>query len=441
MEIQKANEPIWNGSFSTQYGTQQIKAYTLNSTRSAFLDSVRQEISKSLAAIQIKDFDKECDFFEDDMVLKPKQKNEMAFIKFEPTSNTNMYNQVFKRLFLINQQSPKRYISLDLGGCRVAKKFYLITYTAKNGEVDARLKNMFSIELKRDRDYIIGVLVGENVDVGKITKEYVHPIPKVENENDSNTDLYQKFIQLIRNSSLYETLYCLLANCVQDEIYSNKEQRNGIIEFLSGLKEIKLLTRSEKLKLKETFGKDLPEFIAILMKSNEDIVQVYDIPRASKTTANNFEQKPKVEKRVNPVEEEEEWILDDREFYRRKEIEKAKKKLEICISDDEESNSDRSSPESQKSNTSKGRLQGFDDESWARQEYKKNHIRDYQRVHGSYESIASEESEKYESLHRKKRFDFHGNQRYSSYDRDVSYCRNSKDHYGKFNKTVHHKPY
>jgi hypothetical protein len=131
MEIQKVNQPIWNGSFSTQYGTQQIKAYTLNSARSAFLDSVRNEISKSLAAIQIKDFDKECDFFEEDMVLKPKQKNEMAFIKFEPTSNTSIYDQVFKRLCLINQQSPKRYVSLDFGECKAVKKFYLITYTAK----------------------------------------------------------------------------------------------------------------------------------------------------------------------------------------------------------------------------------------------------------------------------------------------------------------------
>ena len=435
MEIQKVNQPIWNGSFSTQYGTQQIKAYTLNSARSAFLDSVRNEISKSLAAIQIKDFDKECDFFEEDMVLKPKQKNEMAFIKFEPTSNTSIYDQVFKRLCFINQQSPKRYVSLDFGECKAVKKFYLITYTAKNGEIDARLKDMFSIELKRDRDYIIGVLVGQNVDVGKITKEHV-PNPKVESENDSNTDLYHKFKQLIRDSSLYETLFCLLANCVQEEIYFNKEQRQAIVDFLSGLKEIKLLARSEKLKLKETFGKDLPELIAIVMKSNEDIVQVYDIPRASKTT-NNLELKPKVEKRVYPVEEEE-WIMDDRDFYRRKEIEKAKKELEICISDDDELNSDRSSPESQKSNTSKGRLQGFDDESWARQEYKKDHIRDYQRVHGSYESVASEESEKHESLHSRKRSDFHGNQRKKSCDRDASYWRNSKEN---SRKTIHHKPY
>ena len=278
--------------FTTEYGVQQVRPSLLNKSSSAFISAVQAEMSKltKLRSIEIKDFDKECDFFEDDMVLSTKHKNEIAFIKFEP-NNTSMYeyDQVFKRLCFINKQSPKRYVSLDLGDCRVAKKFYLTTYKAKDGRVDARLKDMFSVELKRDRDYIIGVVIAQNVKVGKLLELESDLIEPSEEEST-----HSNFKELLakNNNSIYETLSGLFQVIIVDKIYDDEEDRKGIIDFLSELKETQLLSNDEKMKLNERFNLDLPEFIKVIMSQQSEVI--------SSLKVENKETK-KVE------EDEEEW--------------------------------------------------------------------------------------------------------------------------------------
>ena len=219
---------------TTEYGVQRVRPSFLNNTPSAFISAVQTEMSKlnKLRSIEIKDFDKECDTFEEDLVLRPKYKDEIAFIKFEP-NNTNMYNQVFKRLCLINQHAPKRYVSLDLGDCRVAKKFYLTTYKAKDGEIDTKLKDMFSIELKRDRDYIIGVMIAQNVDAGKVLELDSVISPELIEPSEESTNSSFKELLAQNNNSVYETLNGLFQVIIVDKIYDDEDDRKGIVDFFN----------------------------------------------------------------------------------------------------------------------------------------------------------------------------------------------------------------
>jgi hypothetical protein len=217
-----------------------------------------------------------------------------------------MYNQVYTRLASIANQTPKKYASISLGEGSAVKKFYLFTYRAKDGKVDAKLKEMFSIEFKRDQDYIIGVMVSHGVDVGKIIEQ------KAETSvNEEST--YSNFKELLdkNNNSVFETLNGLFGMIILEKIYDDLENRMELISFFSTLKELKFLTNDEKRKLKEKFGSSVPDFIKIIMlSSNLDSV-------------NQVKVENKAFKKVES--EEDEWILDDSEYYRRKELEKAMK--------------------------------------------------------------------------------------------------------------------
>jgi len=367
-EIRNQKPLSWSCRFKSEFSSSFMNVTMLSASKceNSFAIKIRNEFFKENLDLSIEDFD----YFKcknDDLMVQLKHvtnKNDLVFVKFEKSNKTirtfysNLYNYLVKQQSSIKNLLCYARMNLKSEHSDFISKLYLLPLKNKNVSLDENLKNLFSIEVNRNTNLILGVFVSNKIKLKIIDSAEVTSL-RLQMNSSLNDNIKTDNFELISRTLLeneinvYEFLVFFFKRIINNNLFSNLDFRRDLIFFFTKFDKLTVLTDEERIKLKDQFFEKLPDLIFIIVQSSPNnlinieslhgILQTCEEEKLSQTNIaiRNDESENKIEKQLadslfNSVNElnDIEMVSDD-EFDFPGDLNK--EKLEYKSDDDDDS--------------------------------------------------------------------------------------------------------
>jgi plasmid maintenance system killer protein len=184
-EIRNQKPLSWSCRFKSEFSSSFMNVTMLSASKceNSFAIKIRNEFFKENLDLSIEDFD----YFKcknDDLMVQLKHvtnKNDLVFVKFEKSNKTirtfysNLYNYLVKQQSSIKNLLCYARMNLKSEHSDFISKLYLLPLKNKNVSLDENLKNLFSIEVNRNTNLILGVFVSNKIKLNPNKASITHP--------------------------------------------------------------------------------------------------------------------------------------------------------------------------------------------------------------------------------------------------------------------------
>jgi hypothetical protein len=282
-EIRNQKPLNWSCQFKSEFSSSFINVTMLSASKceNSFAIKIRNDFFKENLDLSIGEFD----YFKcksDDLMVQLKHvtnKNDLVFVKLEKSNQTirsfysNLYNYLVKQQSSIKNLLCYARMNLNSEHSDFISKLYLLPLKNKNVSMDENLKNLFSIEVNRNTNLILGVFVSNKIKLKIIDSAEVTSL-RLQMNTSLNGNIKTDNFELISKTlleneiNIYEFLVFFFKRIINNNLFSNLDFRRDLIFFFTKFDKLAVLTDEERIKLKDQFYEKLPDLIFIIVRSS-----------------------------------------------------------------------------------------------------------------------------------------------------------------------------
>ena len=258
-----------------------VSILSTSNYENSFASEVKNLFFKSDLSLEIEGFD----YFKyknGDLMVQLKKVNNklnLVFVKFEKSKNTShkfytkLYNYLVKRQNSMENLLCYARVNLDKEHKKFINKFYLLPLKNKHVLLDENLKKLFSINVERTRDSILGVFVSNKINLKIACPKEKSLISIVENFSLSSQNKADAFwmtskVELEHEKNIYEYLLLLFQRIIDNNWFNNLNLRRELILFFTKFDKLNGLTDEQRIHLKDKFFEKLPDLVFIIIRSS-----------------------------------------------------------------------------------------------------------------------------------------------------------------------------